>query len=365
MNLNESISILSNSIVAHPHLQNSMNELEDALADAEQGDIIFLYGPTGVGKTTLLIKLIEKITNQSIDEDKIAVGEIPCVRVSAAAGHQKRSFSWRELFFDLIKELLGENIRPKYTSASGRIFEFNQSLRTNTRTTEVDLINAINSGFALRNVKTLIIDEAQDIANKSDHESIETQLNYLKGKSNNFKPTIVLAGTYDLIAFLNLSGQLSRRSHNIHFPRYDYSNPGQLEGYIRVLNTYQQIIPKESLSLIDHLNDLYIGSAGCIGIVHRWMIRACKKAVKEGRNHLLFDDLKAKSLKKKQLEKIALELAAGEQLLLESADMDDRIKMILGMQQGTKPSEPQLSPKKAKLKPGQRKPHRDPVGSNK
>ncbi len=52
-----------------------------------------------------------------------------------------------------------------------------------------------------------------------------------------------LLGTYELLTFRNLSGQLSRRSVDIHFPRYQVDNPDDIQAFKSVLLTFQRQMP--------------------------------------------------------------------------------------------------------------------------
>jgi len=52
-----------------------------------------------------------------------------------------------------------------------------------------------------------------------------------------------LFGTYELLQFRNLSGQLSRRSIDIHFPRYKTENAEDIRDFQRVLKSFSLAMP--------------------------------------------------------------------------------------------------------------------------
>lgn len=51
------------------------------------------------------------------------------------------------------------------------------------------------------------------------HQMLQ-QMNWIKSIANITNTTHVLFGTYELLNCCSLSGQLSRRSEDIHLPRY-------------------------------------------------------------------------------------------------------------------------------------------------
>lgn len=53
----------------------------------------------------------------------------------------------------------------------------------------------------------------------------------------------ILFGTYDLLNCCHLSGQVSRRSDDIHLPRYSTDNQEDIAEFMRVLRTFQAHLP--------------------------------------------------------------------------------------------------------------------------
>jgi len=49
--------------VAHPLLAEAKDRLMAAISESEPNSLVFVFGPTGVGKTTLRIKAEQVITN--------------------------------------------------------------------------------------------------------------------------------------------------------------------------------------------------------------------------------------------------------------------------------------------------------------
>ena len=80
--------------------------------------------------------------------------------------------------------------------------------------------HAVERALRFRRPVAVLIDEAQHLARMGSGRRLSDQLDVIKSIANCTGTVHVLLGTYELLAFRNLSAQLSRRSIDIHFPRY-------------------------------------------------------------------------------------------------------------------------------------------------
>ena len=74
------------------------------------------------------------------------------------------------------------------------------------------------------------------------------QLDVIKSIANQTKTVHVLLGTYELLAFRNLNAQLSRRSIDIHLPRYRVEDPVDRQMFINIVKTFEKALPFEGSS---------------------------------------------------------------------------------------------------------------------
>lgn len=111
----------------------------------------------------------------------------------------------------------------------------------------------------------------------------------------------MLLGTYELLAFRNLSAQSSRRSMDLHFQRYRADSAEDRRIFRSVLLTFQKQVPfaEAKADLMAMWEFLYERSVGCVGILKEWLMRACVRAIKHG----------AATLSLEHLEKTALDFA--------------------------------------------------------
>ena len=89
----ERIEFFVNKKIKHKHLATAYQNLVKALKDGDPSQLIIVYGPTGVGKTTLC----DRLEKEMLGRPNLSPGCIPMVRIEAVAPTQG-SFDWREYF---------------------------------------------------------------------------------------------------------------------------------------------------------------------------------------------------------------------------------------------------------------------------
>ena len=102
--------------MAHPQLMDAKERLIAAIQNAEPNSLVFVFGPTGVGKTTLRLKTEQILTaelREQLEQDRGRLAVVSVEAVSPESG----SFSWRDYF----KQLLQEMDEP--------LMEYNESYR--------------------------------------------------------------------------------------------------------------------------------------------------------------------------------------------------------------------------------------------
>jgi len=222
-----------------------------------------------------------------------------------------------------------------------------------------------------------LIDEAQHLTKISSGRRLQGQMDVLKSLANQTGSLLVLIGTYELLTFQGLSGQLSRRSVSVHFPRYSVREEDQ-KAFQSVLYGFQQRLPVlEEPDLLKHWEFCYVRSIGCAGILKDWLVRALARSMEKKERTVTFRSLEETALSVWQCEQIARETLAGEERLDEKPGSMSRLREMLGfvVQRMAAPKVEEVAStedaKAAKTKKtekprtkrriGQRKPKRDPL----
>jgi hypothetical protein len=227
-----------------------------------------VLGPTGVGKTTLRAKIEQLLTAEMLPALSSDPGRIPVVSVECVAP-EAGSFSWRAHFRRLLLQmeepLIDYKIDPE---APVRIANMVVRFTPSEKAVGAEYQHAVERALAFRRPAAVLIDEAQHLAKMGTGRRLADQLDVIKSLANRTKTVHVLFGTYELLAFRNLSAQLSRRSIDVHFPRYRLSNPGDAKAFRTVLGTFEQQLPvREPPDLVKEWEYLYERSVGCVGIL--------------------------------------------------------------------------------------------------
>jgi len=255
------------------------------------------------------------------------------------------------------------------------------NLTISPRASVDDLRLGLEHSLRYRQPRALFIDDAQHLAKAPSARKLQDGLDAIKSLASRSQTLQVLVGTYELLALRNLSGQLSRRSRDIHFPRYR-AEADDLKAFQNVLWAFQRHLPLvREPELIKRWEFCYVRSVGCVGILKDWLTRTLAAALIDKEKTLTLKMLQAHAPLMSQCEKMAVEAVEGEQMLTLQDQSETHLLNVLGFPRkaqgamasvGFSPVEgkataeseggeaPRL-PKKLK-RVGHRNPKRDPVG---
>jgi hypothetical protein len=233
---------------------------------------------------------------------------------------------------------------------------------------------AVEQTLLHRRPFAVLIDEAQHFGITSTGRKLLDQLNTIKSVAAESKTVHVLCGTYELIPLRNLNGQLSRRSVDIHFGRYQADDESQRQEFINVLFTFQEHLPLlKTPDLVSKWDYFYERSLGCVGVLKDWLTRSLALALEDNCSTLEFEFIERRALSVSQCTTMLREMLDGEKELLEGER--DRLSLRVGLGLKTdivsedrenKLIDTEISSKinrtQGKRRVGTRKPVRDKVG---
>ncbi|MGC2236185.1 MAG: AAA family ATPase [Pyrinomonadaceae bacterium] len=378
---NERLDYFKKHTVTHRLFEQAFQELLFAIQDAQPGTLIFLYGPSGVGKTTMLKLLESVLTKQMLPQLETDLERIPVVSVNAIET-ESGNFDWKGFFQSLLIKLndpLPENKLD--LTLPGDIYKQNkQLLESGDRTSARKYRRAAENMLKHRKPLAVLVDEAQHIGKVVSSRKLLNQLNVVKCLANESDSVYVMSGTYELIPFLNLNDQLSRRSINIEFSRYKGESEDDRKSFISALVNFQRYLPLDKMpDLVSRWDYFYERTIGCIGTLNDWLERSLSLALRDGGRQMKPEHWEKRSPLLSQCQKKFLEVANAERSLLEDANdwVDLRRNLGLGeIETGDINSGYEVSVKepndsietkssKRKKRVGIRNPVRDHVGVNK
>ena len=248
----------------HPRIAETLDTMT-ALATPSSGkNILLLTGPTGVGKSTLIQILKERMMQKHSAEIEADVSFIPVASMVAPASGE-RGFSWKMFYADLGKALneplMGKKLETKL--ANGRTLTGMPASSGNVTAMRM----AVEGIIAQRRTKLIVIDEAVPLLRKAHGNSLDNHMDALKTLADK-GATLVLIGSYDLHEIVGMSGQVARRTGIVHFGRYLTGVPDDERAFRSALQQLQSRLPIHDMpDLTERAMQLQIACVGCIGIL--------------------------------------------------------------------------------------------------
>lgn len=362
--------------VAHPALAAADKAVWNAIREPAGALLIFVFGPTGVGKTTLLAHIEKRLVEQALPRMEGDQNHLPVLRLDAVAPAIQQ-FRWGDYYQRGLMALQEPLIDHKIDySARQPVFSEKRNMfvspRTRSRANVDELRLAFELALKYRQPKAVLLDEAQHLAKLTRGSKLLDQLDHLKSLAVMSQTVHVLAGTYDLLVFRNLSAQLSRRSIDVHFPRYRATDKKEREAFQKVLLTFQRHLPlEEPPDLVHQWKYCYARTIGCVGMLKDWLTKALAETLETGATTLTQEVLEHHSVEAQRCDQMITDVEEGEKLLAHDAEADERLMLRLGLKrsrnnrdkgesQERKPEgQSRTLPRPARV--GQRPPSRDPV----
>lgn len=360
----ERLAYFKDYTVAHPRLKEVYEILMRTIAEPAGASFIFVYGPSGIGKTTLWLRVEQKLKELALPKLESDRARVPVVGIEAVAP-ESRYFNWKEYYTRALITLEEPLIDHKFDYGVRGISRDNfGKISVESKVVAPALRRALENALIHRHPDVFFVDEAQHFGKVASGYKLQDQLDCLKSLANMTGILHCLLGTYELLTFRNLSGQLSRRSVDIHFRRYCADSPEDVQAFKSVLLTFQQHLPlAETPNLVDRWEYFYERTLGCIGTLKDWLTRALKDALDQEATTITLKDLQKRALSVAQCQKMFKEIQEGERQLSETEADVQNLRSLLGL--GMKPiGLPEETPKTTRPpgKVGKRKPKRDPIG---
>ncbi len=373
------LDYFANKIVAHPKLLQTDRALKEAIEMRTGASLILVVGPSGVGKTTLIQRVLNTLLTAASEDLKSDPDWIPYVAVEAPS--TDLGFSWRDLYRRLALALnepaslvmAHRRLVPSPHLDSAAVLPgttMPTSRLTERRVASADLRWAVEQCLRYRRTRAQFIDEAQHFNRVVGSKSLLRQMDNLKSLANLTGTLWVLVGTYELLNLTNLSGQLARRSLDLHFPRYWLDAKCDQQAFLNVVFTFQRHLPlAQEPDLVSHSDELHRGCLGCVGTLKDWLTRGLDQALRSGAKTLTMKELK-RLLNAGKLKQMEYEIQEGEERLTRAGYLDDLPRATATSSttsNGKKSPEtasaaPGAHARPVKRRVGDRKPGRDPVG---
>ncbi len=311
--------------ITHRLLEQTHRKIVQAVREPAGFASVLTYGPTGVGKS----KMIETVVGQINEELRVLstpallrpLPPIPTPVLVIEADPPDGAVFNRGYYYRTALTLMGEptyqphlhmdihgNAEPvKRRPLRGKAAESNDL---------PELKAATKEAMPRHGVQVVMIDEAHHLlygGNGTGGSTLQEQLEWLKSLSSTTQILHILVGTYDLLNFGQLNGQIGRRCLPVHFSRYLLQREADCLEFQSALVSLLEKVPLrcDVETLVgSYWVYFYEGCIGCIGVLKDWLMRAVSAALDEGQERLSLDCLQGHILPTDILRQMALD--AGE-----------------------------------------------------
>lgn len=351
--MSQRIAYFENYAMAHPKLKEAAEQLMHSIRQPAGASLIFVFGPTGVGKSTLLRRITEKLTEAALLKMEADKGYIPIAGIEAIAP-EFSNFDWKDFYVRALMALKEPMIDKKINRASSKL-----KLRL-----------ALESALNNRKPDAFLVDEAQNLGKVTSGRKLRDQTDCIKSLANIAQTQFVLCGTYEVLMLRNLSGQLCRRSTDIHFPRYWAESESDRDVFESIVQTFQSHLPLlEVPGLTDHWDYCYERSIGCVGILKDWLSRTLNAVLERDKEAatLTVKDLERHAWSAEQCWIMLSEAKEEEKKLIDRVGRQDELRVALGLNVAASQIDSGSQKKSAAKKPGsvgKPSPRRRPVGED-
>jgi archaellum biogenesis ATPase FlaH len=268
----------ANVRLGHRRINQTLETMR-TLAQPNSGkSIILLYGPTGVGKSTLVSALGEMVIGSLREEMSQDPSFVPAIRIVAPASGE-RQFAWtmfyKSLGDALDEPLMGRKVETRLADSRVSVWQ------PGSKTSMTAMRMAVEKALVNRRTRMVVIDEAMPLI-RAKGDRIDHHMDAIKTLAD-MGATLVLVGSYGLQRLATLDAQVARRAGAVHFRRYFTGVPEDEVEFRKVLGELQAHLPVTGVpDLMDRAGELQVACIGCVGILKTTLATALECALANG-----------------------------------------------------------------------------------
>src|SRR6266516_8030742 len=280
--------------VKHPRLEEMDQDLMRRISGHRRYTILAVFGATGVGKSTVMQRVAEKLRAEEPDPLVMPVVVIHANQEDVGASARL------DYYRQILKQLQG-HVAVRDRGKNLPLFT-NPERKSRDPAEWLDMRAAVQYALSLLRVKVVFVDEAQHLMYVDMPHKPTAQLDWLKTFTEQTNVLHVLVGNFDLYDCCHLNAQAARRMRDLPFHRYHLNNETECSEFATALRTFLEEVPLavDVPGLLSHWRWFGEWSLGCIGVLSDWLVETVDALCKQGETTLTIEALKRHALQPDQ-----------------------------------------------------------------
>jgi hypothetical protein len=311
--------------VKHPRLEEMDQDLMRRISGHRRYTILAVFGAAGVGKSTVMQRVAEKLRAEELDPLAVPV-------VAIRANQEDVGASARLDYYRQVLKQLQVHVAVRDRVKNLPLFT-NPERKSRDPAEWLEMRDAVQYALALLRVKVVFVDEAQHLMYVDTPHKPTAQLDWLKTITSQTNVLHVLVGNFDLYDCCHLNAQAARRMRDLPFHRYHLNDATECAEFATALRTFLEEVPLEVDvdGLLEHWRWFGEWSLGCIGVLSDWLVETVDDLYKRGETTLTIKALERHALQPVQRARMEIEARTGERKVeLEKTKGEEDLKRLLG-----------------------------------
>ena len=302
--------------VWHPRLLQVRTQVLDTIW--EPADVVFVVvcGPSGVGKSKLAEVVTTRLNTPKSEMNGHRSRRALLINTRPPDGELFHRTNFYQKGLTLLgKTTFDRQIKVDVATAEHLIENKRAKGKTSTKyPDDPEMRDVYEEELRRLGLRAVILDEAQHLITSGDGKQPKDQLNWIKSMATETDVLHVLIGTYDLLPFCNLDGQMARRGSEFHFARYHIEDENDCQAFRNAFSSLLKQLPLQvdHDALIQRWWYFFEGCIGCIGILKQWLVRALYQALREESPELTRSHLEKSVLPDAKWQRMRADANSGE-----------------------------------------------------